>query len=78
MSLLSQYAVQIGGVLALILAVFGYGASKQRKGRKAGIAKVKRDATVAANKRKGVRDEIDNDVRDIDAADELHDKWTRD
>lgn len=68
----------LGGALALLAAVFGYGVAKLRKGRKQGANKVRRDAAVSANKRKDVRDEIDDDIRTVDASSELRNDWTRD
>ena len=76
--LITNIPAIIGGALALIAAVWGYGKAKERKGRKTGADQVRRRAAAGAENREEKRDEIDDDVRSVDAASELHDKWTRD
>ena len=76
--LLANLPAIIGGAMALIVTVWGYGKAKQRKGRKTGADQVRRRAQAGAEDRKDKRYEIDDDVRSVDAASELHDKWTRD
>ena len=67
----------IAGAGALLVAVLTFGAFKERKGRKEAVDDVRRRAAAAAEKRREARDAINDDVRTVDAAGELHDKWTR-
>jgi hypothetical protein len=71
-AILAQFAPYIVGALALLASLFGV----YRKGQK--DANTKHTAKVANGifTRKETRDEIDGDVRLVDAADELRRNWT--
>lgn len=64
-------------LLAIVGAIF-YGTRQERKGRKEATTEIRRRADVAAQDRKETRDEIDDDVRQSGAADELRNEWSRD
>ena len=68
----------VAGAGALLLAVLTFGAFKERKGRKEAVDEVRRRADASAEKRREERDAIDDDIRGIDARDELRESWTRD
>ena len=76
--LITNIPAIIGGALALIAAVWGYGKAKERKGRKTGADQVRRRAAAGAENREEKRDEIDNEVirTGADAArDSLRGTW---
>jgi len=62
---------------ALLLAVLTFGVVQRGKGRKEGKEIIRRRAQAGAEDRKEERDEIDDDVRGVDAANELRSDWTR-
>jgi hypothetical protein len=72
-AILAEFGPYIAGALALLAGLFGV----YRKGRK--DANTKHNAKVAkgTSERKKTRDEIDDDVRLINASNELRRNWTR-
>ena len=76
--LLTSIPTLLGGIAALVALFWGNSKLQRHKGRKEGADQVRRRAQAGAEDRKDKRDEIDDDVRSVDAASELHDKWTRD
>ena len=75
----SKLGRAIGGAVAAIGIILGYGAIERRKGRKQGAEGVRRRAEAAAEARKDKRDEIDDDISNAGgAADRLRDEWGRD
>lgn len=76
--LITNLPVILGGAVALVLTLLGYGKVKERKGRKAGVQDVRRRAQVGAEQRKEGRNEIDDDIAARgadDARDSLRDDW---
>ena len=71
--LLGEFGPYIAGALAAVAALW----AAYRKGSASGVKKVHDKITKGTTARKDTRDEIDNDVRLVDAADELQRKWSR-
>jgi hypothetical protein len=72
-AILTQFAPYIAGALAAVAALF----AAYRKGGTNAETKLHNKITKGANARKEIRDEIDDDVRVINAANELRRNWTR-
>jgi hypothetical protein len=72
-SALAQFAPYIAGALAAVAALF---AAYLKGGSNAKI-KLHNKIAKGATARKEIRDEIDDDVRLVDAADELRRNWSR-
>ena len=70
---LAQFAPYIAGALAAVAALF---AAYHKGGTNAKI-KLHNKIAKGATARKETRDEIDNDVRLVDASNELRRSWTR-
>tara|TARA_R110000822_G_C15154982_1_gene477637 strand:+ start:147 stop:386 length:240 start_codon:yes stop_codon:yes gene_type:complete len=70
--ILGEFGPYIAGALALMATLFGV----YRKGGKDANTKHKAKVAKGALDRKDIRDEIDDDVRVVDAADELRRNWT--
>ena len=66
----------IGGLLAGLLALLGYGALKERQGRQAARKQAKIDGLRADAKAEKLRDEIDNSLGS-DSRGKLRAKWLR-
>ena len=62
---------------ALLLAGLTFLTLDRRKTRMKEREDIRRRADASAEERRKERDQIDDDVRAIDAAAELRDKWTR-
>ena len=71
-AILAQFAPYIVGALAAVAALF----AAYRKGGTNAKTKLHNKITKGATARKEIRDEIDDDVRLVDAADELRRNWT--
>jgi hypothetical protein len=72
-AILTQFAPYIAGALAAVAALF----AAYRKGGTNAETKLHNKIAKGATARKETRDEIDDDVRLVDAADELRRNWTR-
>jgi hypothetical protein len=70
---LAQFAPYIAGALAAVAALF----AAYRKGGSNAKIKLHNKIAKGATARKETRDEIDNDVRLVDASNELRRSWTR-
>lgn len=72
----SRLGRAVAGAVGLLLLIVTFGASQRRKGRKEGEERVSRRAEAAAEKRKGIRDEVNADVDAGAARDRLREDWT--
>jgi hypothetical protein len=72
-AILTQFAPYIAGALAAVAALF----AAYLKGGTDAETKLHNKIAKGATARKETRDEIDDDVRVIDAANELRRNWTR-
>jgi hypothetical protein len=72
-AILGEFAPYIAGALAAISALF----AAYRKGGSNAKIKLHNKIAKGATARKETRDEIDDDVRLVDAADELRRNWSR-